>query len=325
MAQYGFTQENGQSFPESFVPCAYGYYWNPDGNLSTGKLMSEAGVKYVNTLFEEIPESNPPIEEGGGFDNGVIVINRYNYGNEWFKLSALPTQPLSEYKTDIIETHWPNLLAQDDFLQDDLNTQWVSFFKEIQKSKTHYLAKNTEQLYSQWLYKKYADVKIEKNKVQIDNTGMPEIVYDEQMLGNLVLKIELNEGDYISTAELNGKPVSIYFKEAGYTFIYLPTLKKEKYTLIYEIGNKAPDRYINNTGTYNVYEVQDEGDRFSFDTEMYGTQSVKIKCENPLKIESDNPNLKVISHSYDKSSEILTIEINGRNMQGESGKISLLF
>ena len=29
MAQYGWTKENGQSFSESFVPCACGYYWNP--------------------------------------------------------------------------------------------------------------------------------------------------------------------------------------------------------------------------------------------------------------------------------------------------------
>ncbi len=325
MSQYGFTKENGQSFPESFVPCAYGYYWNPNGDLSTGKLMSEAGVKYVNTLFEEIPECNPPIEKGGGFDHGVLLINRYNYGNEWFRLSALPTRPLQEYKSDIIETHWPNLLAQDDFLQNDLNSQWVSFFKEIQKSETHYLAKNTEQLYSQWLYKKYSDVKIEKNKVQIDNTGMPQVVYDRKMLGNLVFKIKLDKGKHISKAELNGTPISAYFEEAGYTFVYLPVLKKEKYTLVYEIGDNTPIRYINNTGTYNIYEVQNESNKYSFGIEMYGTQNVRIRCENPLKIESDNPNLKVISHSYDENTGLLTIEIYGRNMQGENGIISLLF
>jgi hypothetical protein len=325
MSQYGFTKENGHSFPESFVPCAYGYYWNPEGDYSTGKLMSGAGIKYVNTLFEEIPECNPPIKSGGGFDNGVLVINRYNYGNQWFKLSALPGKPLQDYKTDIIETHWPNLLAQDDFLQNDLNTEWVSFFKEIQKSESHYLAKNTEQLYSQWLYKKYSDVKILKNEVQIDNTGMPQIVYDKKMLGNLVLKIKLESGKYISKAELNGKPMSAYFEEAGYLFIYLPLLKKEKYTLVYEIGNKSPDRYINNSGTYNIYEVQDEASRFSFNIEMYGTQKVRIRCGNPLRIDSDNPNLKIISQSYDERTKILTIEINGRDMQGENGKISLFF
>ena len=325
MAQYGFTKENGQSFPESFVPCAYGYYWNPEGNLSTGKLMAEAGVKYANTLFEEISECNPPIKEGGGFDHGVLVISRYNYGNEWYKLSALPTRPLEEYKSDIIETHWPNWLAQDDFLQNDLNKKWINFFREIQKSETHYLAKNTEQFYSQWLYKKYAKVGIDNNKVEIDNTNMPQVVYDRNMLGNLVFKIKLDDGKYISKVELNGKQVSEFFSEAGYTFIYMPTLKKEKYILKYEIGNHPVNRYINNTGTYNVHKVVNEKDKFCFDLEMYGTQEVKVKCERPSNIESDNPNLKVISNTYDENSGTLSIEVYGRDMQGESGTITLSF
>ena len=325
MAQYGFTEENGQSFPESFVPCAYGYYWNPDGDLSTGKLMGEAGVKYVNTLFEEIPECNPPIQEGGGFDHGVLVISRYNYGNEWYKLSALPLKPLKEYKSDIIETHWPNWLAQDDFLQNDLNKQWVNFFNEIQKSETHYLAKNTEQFYSQWLYKKYTNVVIGKNKVEIDNTNMPQVVYDRNMLGNLVFKIKIGEGEYISKAELNGIPVSEFFNDAGYTFIYVPTLKKDKYVLSYEIGDHPNERYINNTGTYNIHEVNNEKDKFSINIEMYGTQDVQIKCEQPSKIESDNQNLKVISNTYDEDSGILSIKVYGRNIQGENGTISISF
>jgi hypothetical protein len=325
MSQYGITKENGQSFPESFVPCAYGYYWNPDGDLSTGKLMSEAGVKYVNTLFEEIPESNPPIEFGGGFDHGVLVINRYNYGNEWFKLGTLPSSPLEEYKSDIIETHWPNWLAQDYFLQGELNQQWIDYFKNIQKSKTHYLAKNTEQLFSQWLYNRYSKVNITQGKIEIDNTNMPQVVYDKNLLGNMVIKVQLNDGMHVSKALINGKPVSAYFEDEGYGFIYLPVLKKEHYKVIYKLGIKTQGRYVNNTGTYNIYDVKNESNEFSFSMKMYGIQQVKVICENPSKIESDNPNLKVNSYNYDKNSGTLMLEIYGRNMQGEKGTISLTF
>jgi hypothetical protein len=45
LAQYKLSPEYGHSFPESFVPCAYGYYWNPTGEYSTGSIMSKAGVK----------------------------------------------------------------------------------------------------------------------------------------------------------------------------------------------------------------------------------------------------------------------------------------
>lgn len=325
MAQYGITKENGQSFPESFVPCAYGYYWNPNGHYSTGKLMNEAGVKYVNTLFEEIPESNPPIEFGGGFDHGVLAINRYNYGNEWYKLAALPTQPLEEYKTDIIETHWPNWLAQDYFLQDELNKQWIEFFKNIQKSKTHYLAKNTEQLYSQWLYKKYADVNISDGKIIIDNTKMPDVAYDNDLLGNMVIKIELPNNQHVSKAEINGKPISAYNEDEGFGFIYLDKLNKDKYNLTYEVGEETMPVYINNTGTYNIYDVDISNKNLNFDLKMYGTQTLKIKCPEPESIKSSNPNLKILSSNYDKKDGLLDLVISGRDIQGEKGNISINF
>ncbi|MGQ9798405.1 MAG: hypothetical protein ACUVRG_03790 [Ignavibacterium sp.] len=325
MAQYGLTKENGHSFPESFVPCAYGYYWNPNGDYSTGKLMNEYGVKYVNTLFNEIPECNPPVEFGGGFDHGVLVINRENYGNEWYKLAALPTAPLEEYKTDIIETHWPNWLAQDYFLQSELNKQWINYYKNIQRSKTHYLAKNTEQFYSQWLYKKYANVDISKGKILIDNRNMPQIVYDEDLLGNLVIKIALDYNQHVSKAEINGKPISAYNEDEGFGFIYLNKLGKDTYELTYEIGEKTMPIYINNTGTYNIYDVAITKNSLDFKIKMYGTQTVKIKCPEPKSIKSDNPNLKIISSNYDKKDELLFLELYGRNIQGEVGNILINF
>lgn len=325
MAQYGLTKENGHSFPESFVPCAYGYYWNPDGNYSTGKLMHEFGVKYVNTLFEEITECKPPIEFGGGFDHGVIVINRYNYGNPWYEFASLPKVPLSEYKTDIIETHWPNWLAQDDFLQPELNKKWIEYFQSIQKSQTHYLAKNTEQLYSQWLYNKYSKVTIQNGKVIINNEQMPDVVYKEELLGNMVIKVKLENGKHVSRAIINGKPISSYFEEFGYGFIYLPQLKKEKYELTLELGNKLMDSFINNTGTYNVYNVELKDKSMLFNIKMYGKQTVMIKCKEPIKINTNNRNLVINSWKYDKNSEMLSLDVYGKNIQGEGGEININF
>ena len=117
------------------MPCAYGYYWNPEGDYSTGKVMAKAGVKYVNTLFDYIRELNPPAEpNGGGFDNGVLVVNRINYGNDWYKLSSLPTVDLDKQESDIIESHWSNWLAQDKFLQEQTNQEWMDYYKMVQKS-----------------------------------------------------------------------------------------------------------------------------------------------------------------------------------------------
>ncbi len=326
MALYGYTKENGQSFPESYVPCAYGYYWNPDGEYSTGKIMREFGIKYVNTLLEEVAELNPPIKFGGGFDHGTIVINRYNYGNWWFKTAALPTKPLKEYKTDIIESHWSNWLADDDFLQPDLNKKWIEYFQNIQKSKTHYLAKNTEQLYSQWLYNRFTKV-TESNigNVNIDNTKMPDVVYSNNLLGNMVLKIELADSLHLSSATLNGKPIASYFEQYGYGYIYLPKLLKQKYELKYSLGKNALPFYVNNTGTYNVYSIKKNKDEIDVKLRMYGKQKVFIKTLNPKKIISENKNLIILNHNYDDTESLLSLEISGVDMQGETGNIKLIF
>ncbi len=326
MAQYGWTSENGQSFPESFVPCAYGYYWNPTGTYSTGKIMSDFGVKYVNTLFDYIMELNPPIEFGGGFDNGVVVINRINYGNEWFDPASLPKEPLERYETDIIESHWANWLATDDFLQPSLNQQWIDYFRSIQSHPDHYLAKNTEQFSSQWLYKKYTMVS-EKlpGTVIIDNKNMPQEPYKYELLGNMVLSISLTHNQHVSKAELNGEPISAYFEEAGYGYIYLPPLQRKDYKLTYEIGDASMPLFVNNTGTYNIYEVSIKKNQMKFDLKMYGTQTVRIKCPLPTAVLSSNPYLKIIKQTYDVDNQLLLLEIYGRDMQGERGEITVAF
>ena len=328
MAQYGISKENGQRFPESFVPCAYGYHWNPDGKFSTGKLMSENGVKYVNTLFETIPELNPPKgNNGGGFDNGVIVVNRINYGNEWWKQDALPTVPLEKQESDIIESHWSNWLAQDNFLQDETTQKFIDYYMMVQKSTNRYCAKNTEQFYSQWLYKKYTKVKQKsENVVEIDNTKMPNEAYKHDILGVMVLKVPIMPQEHITYATLNGSQIPAYFEQSGWAFLYLPVLKQQTYTLKYKIGKQTMPFYVYNDGTYNVYSIKKTNKNMLIDLKMYGTQTVKIKCDSsPVNIKSKNKNLKILSYKFDDLNKILSVKIRGIDIQGERAKIELSF
>jgi len=323
MAQYGLTPENHQRFPESYVPCAYGIYWNPQSDSSTGALLSQAGVKYGNTDFSWVKELNPPQgDNAGGFDHGMLVINRLNYGNEWWRLSALPTVPLEEQKSDIIETHWTNWLAQDKFLQPKTTKAFIEYYQMVQKSKDRYVAKNTEQLYSQWLYKKYAKVKqVGKGKVLIDNTAMPEQAYKYDILGVMVLKLPIQNGQHVQ-AKINGKPIPAYFEQFGWAYLYLPRLERQKYTLTYKITDKLPAYTVYNDGTYNVYQVEKQDGKLVIDLEMYGTQPVKVILpQKPKSVQSDSQYLKVRNYAYDSGAGILTITVSGVDIQGERGKL----
>ena len=248
MAQYGLTKEAGHSFPESFVACAYGYYWNPDGKYSTGSVLSPAGVKYANTMFQEVSELNPPKEpNGGGFDHGLLVVNRNIYGNLWHAYTSLPTVPISEQESDIVESHWTNWLAPDDSRQEETSQRWIDYLTMVQQQRDRYLAKNTQQFYSQWLYKKYTDVEEKTDGVvEIDNTKMPETAYRKDFLAGMVLKVALAQGQHLSAASIDNKEIASYFEDEGYGFLYLPVLEQKKYTLRYSIGAAKMPLYVYN-------------------------------------------------------------------------------
>jgi len=327
MAQYGITPENGHSFPESFVPCAYGYYWNPGGDYSLGKLLSEAGVKYANTDFGQIPELFPPLElNGGAFDHGTHVINRLNYGTHFYNIGTLPVVPLDMQGTDMAESHWPNWLAQDDFLQADVTNKWINYYREVQRVPNRYIAKNTEQIHSQWLYKKYTSVKeTAPGLVEIDNTYMPDDAYKKDMLGNLVFKIKLSQNCCVSKATINDNLIPAYFEDEGYAFLYLPQLKKQKYELRYTIGNTEMPLHIFNDGTYNVYNLSQTGNSILMDVKMYGRQFIKVRCSKPDQVHSLTKGLIINSYNYGDVDGVLLLEVEASNIQGTRGEIELKY
>jgi hypothetical protein len=328
MAQYGLSRENGHSFPESFVPPAYGYYWNPDGDYSTGAILAKRGLKYANTQFNYVSELNPPADGSGGFDNGILILDRQNYGNPWYELESLPRTPIGTYQTEIIETHWSNLLAADDFLQDSVNSKWADFFRSVQEHPDHYLAKNTEQFYSQWLYRRHVTVTEElAGRVQIDARSIPAEAYKRaDMLGNMVLALKITDGSHISKALINGKPVPGFFSDAGYHFIYLPKLERRRYTLEYETGPRPLANRVEINGTYNVYSITHNRNRTQIDLQMYGTQDVHIYTNRePAAVTSNNERLRVLERTYDSDAGLLILTVHGHDIQGERGVLTLQY
>jgi hypothetical protein len=324
MAQYGLTPENGHSFPESFI--AYGFYFNPGGEYSLGRVLSENGVKYANTPYATIEGLKHPPLLSGDFDNGVLLLDRFNHGNLWYEYAKLPDYGPEGIQTVVVESHWANWLAYDDHLQPELNQKWIDYLRNIQADRDHYLSKNTEQLYSQWLYKKHTNVReTSRGRVTIDNRSMPNDAYQYNLLGNMVLAVELRDGEHVSHASLDGKPIASYYEAEGYGYIYLPPLERKNYRFEYRTGNQPMNKYVNNTGTYNVYNVVDQGSSFEIDIQMYGEQIVQVRSPRPVSIDSTNTNLKVKSFTYNQNTSMTSIIVEGRDIQGERGKIILNF
>ncbi|MBN8577230.1 MAG: hypothetical protein J0L66_09805 [Cytophagales bacterium] len=323
LAQYGLSPAEGHSFPQSFVPCAYSYYWNPTGAYSLGKLLAEAGVKYANTDFSQIPELNPPPEvNGGDFDFGVHVINRINYGNPWYQLDSLPTTPLPEQQTDVIESHWPNWLAQDDFLQEAVTAKWVAYYNQVQQLTDRYVAKNTRQLHSQWLYKKFTHLQeLSAGRVEIDNRAMPDQSYQRDLLGNLVVKLRIQPGQFVH-AFLNGNAIPAYFYQQPWCFLYLNTLQAEVYQLTYSIESTPPAVFVQHDGTGNIYKLESKPGCIMVDVEVYGSQVVKIYCPRPVSVTAAGP-LILKKFNYASHNSLLEVEIAAPDIQGSRGLVQI--
>jgi hypothetical protein len=326
MAQYGFSKESGHSFPESFVPCAYSYYWNPSGAYSLGKLLTEAGVKYANTDFSQIPELSPPNDlNGGGFDFGTHVINRINYGNQWYQIDQLPITSVQDQQSDMIESHWPNWLAQDHFLQPETTARWIDYYRSVQRMPDRYIAKNTEQFHSQWLYNKFTIIReTSPGVVEIDNTRMDERAYTYSTLGNLVLKVKLKRGQHVSTALLDGNPIAVYFEDEGFGFLYLPVLEKKRYSLTYSIGHTALPVHIYHAGTYNIYNLVSKSEVIQIKARIYGDQVLTLKCDQPTNVVSREKNLEVKSYDYNTETKTLIVRVKGTDMQGSTGTLEVM-
>ncbi|MGC1632887.1 MAG: hypothetical protein WA749_12325 [Gelidibacter sp.] len=322
MAQYGITPEKGHSFPESFI--SYGFYFDPKADYSLGKVLSENGIKYANTPFATIAGLNRPPLLSGGLDHGVLLLDRFNHGILWYDYGAVPSVSPNEIQSVVVESHWANWLAFDDYLQPTVNQKWIDFLLSVQRDPNHYLAKNTEQLYSQYLYKEHTLVEeVVQGTVSIDNQKMPIDVYQYNMLGNMVLALSLNEGETISSASLNGKPIVAMYETEGYTYIYLPPLQAEKYEFKYAIGRTRINRMVINDGTYNVYNIKNAKKSMQIELKMYGEQIVNILSDKPKSVTSLNPDLVILSHEYDNENDLLRVSMRGKNMQGEVGTIQI--
>ena len=82
--QHRLGPDWGMSFPHSFVPCAFRFYWNNNDAESTGALMHGAGVRYCSTPFSSCCFiSGEPEKPDGGFDHQLVVLDRGQSGVPW--------------------------------------------------------------------------------------------------------------------------------------------------------------------------------------------------------------------------------------------------
>lgn len=301
----------GISFPRSFVAPAHCYYYNPSDPQDTGALMHLWGVKYADHPATYVT------------DNGLMVLARiFHVG--WSTPSIAPGTIASGYYYE--GSHWTNYVETDPANNHIAGDKWIVWFNQIKDSSDRYLPKNTAQLFSQYLYQHYANIIIAGNTVEIDNTGMPDWAYDLDLLGSLLLKLPLETGTHVSSANLDGGNIACYYEDRGFGYIILPELDKSNYTLTYLIGTSEMPNYVLNDGTYNVNKFETWTDIARISLQMYGTQDVKVKLNvfDPWDVHSSTTSLIINSSQWDDPNNTLVMNITATDVQGIEGDIIII-
>jgi hypothetical protein len=298
----------GIDFPKSVRTAAANYYYNPDDPEDSGALMRAWGVKYAT-----LPPKRQYLT-----DHGLMVLMRTG-GVPWDAPKSAPdVYPHTEFMT----SHWTNFVDVDPANNHQAADKWIEWFNKVKDDPARYTAKNTAQLHSQFLYRKFSKITVAANTVTIDNSQMPDWAYKLELLGTLLLKHKLEDGEHVSSASLNDGQIACYYEEHGFAHIVLPRLQKKKYTLTFTTGTSDMPTYVLNDGTYNVQEFQSGADNAQVRLEMYGTQSVKVKLLfEPHEVTSNNAELQIKRWRYE--APFVNMLIHGKNIQGQTGTVRI--
>lgn len=328
------------SYPETMVAPAHAWYYGIDGNgsvKSTGSVAAQFGVKYMNNNIEvSVNQYWPKVNESGTvgthfFDSGILCMDRiegcnYNwegctpwYG-DWNEFSY-PDYPDENYSW--IESHFPNWWGGE--------AGWITYLSGINNAPDRMLARNTEQCASQFIYRNYATITGNNGAFIIDTNNIPSIAYVNNLLGNLTVKIKV-DGQHIQSATINNNAQIVGYYEDSFGYAYLIIGSAEPmgrllpgvYTLNTQIGTSTMPSYVDLTlATFNIYSMTNTLNTSILSVKVYGNQNIKVKFPfTPTQVVSNNPNLFVNFYSINGS--FITINVIGKNIQGESGIITIM-
>ena len=329
-----FFDEETCSFPTAFVPPAHGYFYEAGNPRSTGHILGKWGVKYAN-----FSTPNATNIGKGVIDGNILAIDRapganYNYEHatpwvgDWIRFEA-PAYPTDKFGW--VEAHFPNYWNdRAKPYRNDAVHEWTEYLTGINASVDRILPPNTAVCSSQWLYHHYGKLESTGSQATIDLTGMLDEAYSENMLTPIIMKVELDEKQIYDLKIDNGGKLLGYYEDDfnhGYLIIgdpenHMGRLSKKRYNISYKLGNHADlgDHIDMEKSTYTLYSfTQNAGDSV-ISLEMYGTQEVRVKlAAEPSVVWSNNPNLTILDWNYEYG--VLRINVKGKNIQGETGKI----
>lgn len=310
-----FTEEE-LIFPESFVPPNHALYYSPDSEYTTGAVLNRRGVKYANAKISGTTCVETDFPRFGVVDHGMHVLDRRTVRRTFYNRAA--ENPLYyPRKCPWIETHFINFWYRE--------REWSQFLFNINSRRHRMLARNTEQVHSQFYYNRYAKITNLPGKIIIDTRKIPDEAYKYNLLSSLVIKTDLGKKYEIEEAEgFGGIKVLGYHKDIfgfGYLTVgsdeFMGRLPKGKFVIKYRTGKERPSGFADTSLiTYNLYNKEEKENAIEWTVKIYGTQTMRIFTDK-TDAKSDDLNITDIY----RGENCLYVTVKARSMNGDTGRI----
>lgn len=313
-----YTEEE-YPHPESFVPPNHALYYEDGKENTTLSILSEKGIKYCNFKCSGSGAGDYIFPNDKiNFDHNVCILDRRGLKQcSYRKTGATPKLPPRAFPW--MEVHFNNIWGTCDHFE--------KYLYNINKNSHRMLGKNTEQVYSQFMYHTYAKIKNTLSSVIIDTNNIPQKAYDKNILSNLTLKIWVGKKE-ISKASINDAEIMAYYKDKfGYAYLTIGNINNEMgrlnkgvYTLNYEVGNKPLSSYIDNSFfTGCIYGFEEKENSINIKVKVYRNQTIKVKV--PFEIKNVLVDNKPSNFRFENG--FVYIDLSGISMIGETFDVKI--
>lgn len=320
MAQYGLTPESGITFPPSFVPCAFCYYLDDADAESTGALMETTGVRYISTPYSSCTFAGGPSEKpDGGFDHGLLVLDRGNIGVPY---DVYATVPQKLPATSICGIHWPNVLTEDPDRNREGVAIWIDYLRNLAGQPGVMLATNTAETFSQWVYHTYAELREQDGQYILDASQIPDaaLPYAECP----IVKLELPPREHLSAVESDDCRLVAYWERDGFGFLSLKMASSSTTSFRLRFGQDLPQLAVLRTGTFDVLDLEEIATGPRLTVRMYGIQELLLRLPFvPTSVTSNAPDLEIDGFHFCRKMQTLHIRLVGRDIHGEIGSVTV--
>ncbi|HHX38605.1 MAG TPA: hypothetical protein GX715_01455 [Armatimonadetes bacterium] len=322
MGQYDLGPEAGFAFPSSFVPCAFCYYWDDNDAQSTGALMRSAGITRISTPFSSCTfAGGPPLRPDGGFDHGLLVLDR---GNSGVPYDAYATVPERLPTTAICGIHWPNVLMPDPARNGESVALWIDYLRRIAAQPDRMLAANTAEAFSQWVYCRFAALRPHgAGRYTLDTSGVPEAarLYAE----GPILKLPLGAGQRVSDFTGEGVRPIASWESDGFTYLRLRLEEWGQASFTLRLGESPLPSVVIDRGTCDVLDLETLSPMaLRLRARVYGSQSMRLRTPfPPMRVEVCGPKVSLRGWRHDPLASVTELDLEARDPQGGIAEVIL--